>query len=320
MRVYFTSEAPCALRLGGALAGYCARHEQFADLPDGESTLAEFFPEDAALCPAAFLISGNFFRSPPSFCDVYRYSCGASIHVKRFAPRREGLKVLAQMREGSALATLYEDGGIQLCVEDANAFRTVPLPCGVRTAELKRLRACGRTLIAAEGKTADGRLWLALYDGAAPLFAGEVASYEGGDTLKTTRLFRDTAGHTAESVWTADGTELRLEKYDVKEREGFDPEKLDSRIIPFVFFETLLARGNFARYLSPALQPRAAELIQYLGQFTGVCVPPSVFYLTHGSVNAAGLIYPERENLFRIRFFSAPLENGKIANIVPADE
>ena len=44
MRVYFTSEEPCALRLGGALAGFCSRHEKFADIAEGEKTLAAFFP------------------------------------------------------------------------------------------------------------------------------------------------------------------------------------------------------------------------------------------------------------------------------------
>ena len=63
-----------------------------------------------------------------------------------------------------------------------------------------------------------------------------------------------------------------------------------------------------------------SEIRSYLGGFTGVCVPPSVFYLAHGKINAAGLVYPEKENLFRIKFFAAPLENGKISNIVPVGE
>ena len=131
MRVYFTCEAPCLLRLGGAIAGSCSRHEKFADIPEDGKVLAEFFPEDAALAPLSFLLDKNFFDSPPAFCDVYRYDCGANVHVKRLFPRRQGgLRPVAQLREGDTLATLYEDGGLQLCLE-GDGFYAAPLPfCG----------------------------------------------------------------------------------------------------------------------------------------------------------------------------------------------
>lgn len=320
MRVYFTCEAPCLLRLGGAIAGSCSRHEKFADIPEDGKVLAEFFPEDAALAPLSFLLDKNFFDSPPAFSDVYRYDCGANVHVKRLFPRRQGgLRPVAQLREGDTLATLYEDGGLQLCLE-GDGFYAAPLPFCVRSASLKTVRAANATLIAAEGKLANGDIFLSLFAGTAPLFSGEVVSCEGGEHLKTVRAFHDHAGHIAESVWAYRDGQLHLENYAVREREGFAAATLDERLIPFAFFEAVLARGAFRKYLSPALLPRAEEIRSYLGGFTGVCVPPSVFYLAHGKINAAGLVYPEKENLFRIKFFAAPLENGKISNIVPAGE
>lgn len=317
MRVYFTSEVPCALRLGGAIAGFCSRHEQFADISEGERVLAEFFPENAELMPLSFLLDGAFFEAPPSFCEVYRYGCGANVHIKRFSARRKGLKPLSQLRAGNTLATLYEDGGLQLCIECGNEFYAAPLPFSVTGCTLKELAG---GILAAEGKTQGEEIYLALFSGAKPLFAGEVLSYSGGERIKTVRTFHDAPGHTAESVWNFSGGQLRLESYSVREREGFSAQALDERLIPFAFFQTVLARGEFAKYLSPALAPRAGEVARYLGSFTGVCVPPSVFYMAHGNVNAAGLVYPEKENLFRIRFFAAPLEQGKIANIVPVGE
>ena len=320
MRVYFTSEEPCALRLGGALAGFCSRHEKFADIAEGEKTLAEFFPENADLLPRSFLLDKNFLHAPPDFCETYLYDCGANVHVRRFDARHKGMKPLCQLRAAGALATLYEDGGIQIVIESGNGFYAAPLPPGLRGARLKQIDAGGTALIAAEGQTERGETFLSLFSGTKPLFSGEVLSYTGGEKLTTVTAFHDAPGHVARSVWSAEGDALRPESYDVRERNGFDAEKLDARLVPFAFFQTVLARGEFAKYLSPALAPRAGEIARYLGDFTGVCVPPSVFYLAHGNVNAAGLIYPEKENAYRIRFFAAPLENGKITNIVPAEE
>ncbi len=320
MRVYFTSAEPSFLRLGGVMAGACGRHEKFADLSEAGPVLAEFFPEDPLLAPLSFLIGESFWKQPPPFCTVYHYDCGASIHVARYAARRGEMRLLDQRRLGDTLLTLYRDGSLMLSAEDGRHFTALPLPAEVQKAALGQLHACGRDLLFAEGSMQGDKTYLALFDGAKTLFCGEVLGFEGGKMLTTRRAFYDVPGHIAESVWEIAEGELRLAQMNVREREGFDAAKLEERLLPFSFFQTVLARGNFVQYLSPALAARAGEIAAYLGNFSGVCVPPSVFYLAHGEINAAGLIYPETENLFRIKFFAAPLEKGKIANIVPVGD
>ena len=319
MRVTFTSAEPCALRLGGIFAGFCSRHEKFADLSPADKIAAEFFPEAPDREPLSLLLDEALFSAPPEPCRVYRYEGGAHVHVAGFSGRRRGIQTLSQVKACGALCTLYADGLLQANIQSKSGFFTAPLPECVRTARFLPLSACGKDWIALEGQTDGEDLYLRLFDDTTPLFEEFVLSYEGGNRLKTRRAFRDIAGHISESEWEIqDG--LRLALYRVREKDGFDAEKLDARLVPLAFFQTVLAKGDFRKYLSPALLPRAESIGQYLGDFTDVCIPPSVFYLLLGETNAAGLVYPSGERLFDVRFFAAPLEDGKIANLLPLGE
>lgn len=63
----------------------------------------------------------------------------------------------------------------------------------------------------------------------------------------------------------------------------------------------------------------AGELSGYLGDFSGVVVPPQKFYERTGEMRAAGLVYPLLANLYRVKFFSADMQGGKIINIREID-
>lgn len=319
MRVYFTSDEACILRLGGAFAGACSRHEKFADLDPAEGIVAEFFPEDPALAPAAFVLDEKFFASPPEACEVYRCGFCILLRLRRFAGRESGIRPLLQARIEGTLCTLYRDGCLLACAEAEGKFCAHPLPHCVRSARFLPLRAGKKTLAALEGETGSEEKYLLLFAGEKPVFESFVLSYAGGDTFSAVRALHDIAGHTAESEWTAEDG-LRLVRASVREREGFDAAKQDARLIPFAFFETLLAQGDYQKYLAPSLLARAEKIGEYLGAFTGVLLPPSAFYLEYGSVNAAGLVYPKGDNLFDVRFFAAPLQEGKIVNILPVEK
>ena len=81
----------------------------------------------------------------------------------------------------------------------------------------------------------------------------------------------------------------------------------------------MLTRGDFAKYLDDGLKQKAGDLKSYLGEFVSVTVPPEKFYLTHGDVAAAGLVYPKSKNLFEVKYFAVQLNGGKISNIFPVE-
>lgn len=314
MRIYFSAEAPCALRLGGAAAGCCGRAAKFADVDEG-GVQAEFLPADGDLFPLSFLIDGAFFDRPPACCDVYRSPCCAEVYA-RFAPREAGFAVLGQARAGEVLLTAFSCGAPSLAVQNGREMRTYPLPRadsyeageekigGERFARLTCTRGRERTLL--------------LYgQDLEEAFRGRADEATFGERLRVVRRYDDIAGHTCERTFRAAGGALAEEGRTVRAREGFDPAALDERLLPFALFQEMLAGGDPAPYLAPPLAERAGMLREYLGDFCGVSVPRDIFYLTYGKINAAALTYRLSENSFEVKYFSAPCEGGKIANILP---
>ena len=146
------------------------------------------------------------------------------------------------------------------------------------------------------------------------IFMNEVESAEFSDVLKVTAAFETCTAAKAVCTYSFDGEKLTLEAS--KTVETRPPEK---NVLHFAFFESVLTRGNFARYLDDELRPRANNLKSYLGEFVSVAVPPEKFYSVHGNLTAAGLVYPKTENLFEIKYFAVDLTDGKISNIYPVE-
>ncbi len=92
------------------------------------------------------------------------------------------------------------------------------------------------------------------------------------------------------------------------------PEK---EILHFAFFESIMTRGDFVKYLDNELQSRAGDLKSYLGEFVSVAVPPEKFFMLHGNIPAAGLVYPKSGNLYEVKYFAVEFNGDKISNIYP---
>lgn len=316
MRIHFSSEKPCVLRLGGALAGAVGEAEKFADCGSGE-ILAEFMPDDGDLMPLAFSIGEHFLASPPACADVYRYGFGADVRV-RFAPRDTSMRVLAQERFGDALLTAFSEGKPQLALECGGNFGLFPLPEAEEYGLAEQHIGGERffSVLCARG----GKKTLCLYSGEPrEVFRDAATDFECSETLRVRFALEDIAGHTAECVYRAEGGALREESRTVRPREGFSPEALHEKLLPFAFFQEMLAGGDPAPYLSAELAGRKDLLHEYLGDFCGVYLPKEIFYLVHGTANAAGLIYRRAENAFDVRFFRADMQGRKITNLRPVE-
>lgn len=313
MRIYFSAALPCVLRAGGAPAGFLNGNKLFAD---ADRILAEFLPADGDLLPLSFVTGEEFFRRPPACCDVYRCGCYNVVHAARFSSRRSGFDAKTQIRCGNLQATVFECGGPFLCVQNAEGFEVYPLPQGEYT--------LGETHIG-------GALFLHAYceksgyfvladEGCRRVLRERIRRREEGETLLLERALPDIAGHTVRDRYELRGGELVRTEREVFPREGFDPATLPETLFPFAFFEELAAGGDPAPFLSPALGEQAEKLSAYLGDFCGVCVPEEVFYRIYGKINAVGLIYARAENSFDVKFFRTQTQDGKISNILPADE
>lgn len=313
MRIYFSAALPCVLRAGGAPAGFLSGNKLFAD---ADRVLVEFLPADGELLPLSFVTGEEFFRHPPSCCDVYRCGCYNLVHAARFSPRRSGFDAKTQVRCGNLQATVFECGGPFLCLQNAEGFDVFPLPQGEY--ELGETHVGGKAFLHAHCKKSG---YFALFSQDRKRVLRErIQSREEGEELELVRVLPDIAGHTVRERYALHGEELVLTGHAVSAREGFDPAALPEKLLPFAFFEELAAGGDASPFLAPALQGQAGRLKEYLGDFCGVCLPEEVFYRVHGEVNAAGLIYARAENAFDVKFFRVEAGQGKIENILPADE
>lgn len=306
MRIYFLSCTPAILKLNGTYAGGVDLFERHIDADLSDYILCEIVPGEN-LQPVNFFLSADLLSSPPDFMDVYLSDGDALIYIRRFESRETRLSVIFQTRFEGNLITVFSQGETYLSIEGKDYSIN---PIGGR---FKSVRA--------EEKAIAGYPVLALYGGdgliiishtGTQLFANEVIFAEFGATFKVGVKFDTCTCAEAHCEYSYDGQRLTLISSNTVENHP-----TDSRILHFAFFESLMTFGDFTKYLSPELAPRAGDLKDYLGKFTGVTVPTEKFYKSHPDEQAAGLVYPERENLFIIKYFAVRLADGKIDNIYP---
>lgn len=299
---------PAILKLNGVYAGNVDFFERHIDADLGEYILCEIVPGEN-LQPVNFFLNADLLSCPPDFMDVYLSDGDATVYIRRFENRDARLNVIFQTRFEGNLITVFSQGEVYLSIEGKDYSIT---PIGGR---FKNVRA--------EEKKISGYPVLALYGGdglivishtGAQLFANEVIFAEFGANFKVGVKFETCTAAEAHCEYSYDGQKLTLISSKTVEKWP-----TDNRILHFAFFESIMTFGDFAKYLSPELAPRAGDLKEYLGKFTGVTVPTEKFYLSHPGEQAAGLVYPERENLFIIKYFAVRLADGKIDNIYPVD-
>ncbi|MDE7084454.1 MAG: hypothetical protein K2O81_04355, partial [Clostridia bacterium] len=307
MRLYFLSERTAALKLNGAYLGIIDGFERFVDVDGGAKILAEIVPDGDAM-PLSFFIDDKLFSSPPDFLDVYLSGGDAVVYVSRFDKRQHELKVVAQTEFRGGQYTLFlTDGRVYLNCEKSAECSLYELPASCANAALTESKIGGFPVLLAEG---DGYLTVISEDGKR-VFYNAAESWECGDKLTIKVNFNTCAECAATCTFCYDGTAMTLEGSRTEER--VPPSE---KILHFAFFESILTRGDYIKYLGDELKESAAALPEFLGEFVDVTVPYSRFYDAHPeAVHAAGLVYPVKKNLFNIKYFAVDIADGKITNV-----
>lgn len=306
MRVYFLSYLPAALKLNGIYLGMIDGFERHIELDPKDRVFAECLPANN-LQPLNFYLDESFFKQPPPFADVYLLDGDALVYIREYGVKNVKLDVIFQTRFCGNLITLFAQGGIYLSVEGAE-YSLNPLPLGFTSVVAEEKRLAGREVLALYS----GDTLLIISDSGKIIFLNRVESAEFGDTLQVRVGLETCAQVKAECAYTYDGEKLYLTSSRTIETRP--PEK---NILHFAFFESVLTRGDCTKYLSDGLIPRAGELKSYLGNFVSVTVPPEKFYIRHGNIPAAGLVYPKSKNLFEVKYFAVSFVGDKIDNIFP---
>lgn len=306
MRVYFLSCRPAALKLDGDYLGKADMFERYVDLPDGGRAFAEIIPEGDFL-PENFFIDENLLKQPPENIDIYIMESDLLVYARAFSARDASFKPLFKRRFCGNLVTLFRQGGIFLSVEGSEyGITPIYAELGEITAEEQTL--AGFPVLALRS----GRSLLIISHTGELVFHNEVSEATFGDTLAVKIPFSTCTAAYVECRFSYDG--IKLEQIDGRTVETRAPEP---DILHFAFFESVLTRGDYARYLSDALRPKSALLREYLGDFTGVSLPTGKFAAEHPNLTAVGLVYPQKRNIYRIKYFAVEISEGKIDNIFP---
>ncbi|MDE7380402.1 MAG: hypothetical protein K2N14_05045 [Clostridia bacterium] len=305
MRIYFLSERPAALKLDGAYLGLIDGFEKFVDVDPNAKILVEVLPDGNAL-PISFFIDRKFFENPPEFADVYLCGEDAVIYIARYESRICRLKVIAQKQFCGGLVTLFINGGRVYLNCEKQECSLYELSDGFENARLTPSRIGGFDVLLIEGS---GCLAV-ISEECKRVFYNPAESWQCGDKLTIKVNFNTCAGCRATCSFTYDGKTMTLES-SVTE-ESVPPKE---SVLHFAFFESVMCKGDFEKYLSESLKPSAGKLGGFLGDFCDVTIPYRKFFETHGDLNAAGLVYPITKNLFKVKYFAVNIKNSKIDNI-----
>lgn len=312
MTIYFLSRQTAALKADGVYLGLIDSFEKFFEAELSSRHFIEIVP-DGEYLPLSFILGEEFIKKPPDFADVYTGEGEAVIYIKRFEKTGGALKVIAQSRLSGAsggLYTLFAEGGrIYLSYDGKNA-ELYELSERFLSATLREDTIGGYPVMIAEG---DGCICILNSEGKR-VFHNAVESYSTGEKLSTVTAFSTAAGCKAKCVFSYDGEDMKLESSVTEETR-----EVSEDIMHFAFFESVLTRSDFKKYLSDELKESADALGGYLGDFVDVVIPHSRFYLKHGDIKAAGLVYPVAANLFRVKYFAVEIKDGKVANISECD-
>lgn len=306
MRVYFLSCVPAVLRLNGMYIGTVDGFERRIELNPSDSVFAEITPGDN-LQSVNFFMNEKFFTNPPDFIDLYLAENDAFVYVREYAPKDVKIEVIYQTRFNGNLVTIFRQGGIYLSCE-GKEYELSPLPQSFASAAAEVNTIAGYEVLTIRG----GKTLLIISQNGQKIFLNSAENAEFGQTLKIAVPFETCTASKAICEFSYDGERLNL--IGGQTVETYSPEE-----IHFAFFESVLTRGDYVKYLDDELTKKAGELKDYLGEYVSVTVPPEKFFALHGDIKAVGLVYPKGKNLFEIKYYAVDITDGKISNIYPAE-
>ena len=290
MRVFFLSEIPCALSIGGAHLGLVDGFERSVEVDPASALFCELIPGGDFL-PIRFVLNEKFLINPPPQIRLYYTENAVAVYACGFLRADQSLRVIWQKRFGSALLTLAVQGKLQLFF-DLGGAKIIDLPESLSDCDVQQLP---------DGFLLRGKVAFALVslDGELLLcHEGTVISTDGD--LRAEIPFHDCMGHTALCEWT----QGKLSSCSI--RTAFEPTEATFAL---ALFESALIGADPTPFLADNLLEKAGSLREYLGTFISVVLTDRR--------DKVGLVYEREERVYDVRYFKVDLCEGKISNIVP---
>ncbi len=294
MRIYFLSSRPCALKVGGVFFGRVDDFERFADIDLTDSLFLEFIPEKGL--PLSFFLTEEVRFTPPKGCEVYLLEGAIALYARDFPPDDFLLRPIAQISEKDCLATLFQQGEVQLSLQSQGGFRLTHLP---------PCFAEGSLSFEGELLFCKCPAHLAIFTKSGErVFLEKVLSYRVEEgVLEADLPLVESLGRIAKCRYSL--TEKGCERVSCTLLQARG-ERLDE-LLPLAFFETLLFGGEVESFLCEELQGEGEKLKEFLGEFL------AVYPVDEGKRFL--LIRKKAEGLFEGAYYTVKVENGEIIDI-----
>ena len=294
MKIYFLSSQPCALFLNELYFGITDHFERFVDVALSDKIYVRFAPQDKL--PIGFFIDNTLPTTPPIGCEIYLLRDGIAIYAKDFPAHDFSLKLIAQQRVNDTLATLFCQGEIQLSIESSKGYFNATLPTTFANAEL---------FLQGDLCFIHTQEWLAVYTKRCErLLLEQITDFSVQENiLNATLPLSDRLKRSARCQWTLTENSCTQTKFILQEQNDTPSEEL----LAYAFFESLLIGANVEGFLSEALQSKASQIKEFIGEF--ISVSPTE------TPNTCALIKRKQERVFEAVYYTVIIENGKIIDV-----
>lgn len=308
MTVYFISSFRAGLTLNGIYVGIIDSFERRIEMDLGDRVLVQVIPDGNGQT-FNFFMCEEWLDNPPPCLDVYRGESEVILHFKYCEGKDSTFNIVAQTVYSGATVTIFKQGKIYLAI-DGEKYDLYPLPIGYSFTKFSTVNIGGYDLLAVEGKG-----HLALIDqGGKMLFCEGVDNFFIDDRLHTTKKFATCRQLEQKREYTYDG-------YALTPTTSYVAENLPvpAHALQFAFFESVLYGASFERYLCDGLKEKAHLLKDFLGEFCDVIVPTETFFRRNGEKRAVGLVYKQKDNLFKIAYYGVEIKDALITNVFPIE-
>lgn len=278
------------LRINGIYLGIVDLFERSVQLSPDDKIVCEIIPLGNYL-PITFLLNDTFLLQPPPQIRLYFTENTVAIYCCDFLCSDQALRVLQQERIHETLLTLTAQGKIQLYLQNERSH-LIDLPYDFIDCRMQAYRE--DFLLIADHAFAlisnAGKILL--------LSEGNVLSSD--ETIRAEIPFHDSQGHTAVCEWERD----KLITCTV--RTARQPT---AATFALAFFESLKIGADVLPFLSDDLKSKSNDLQDYLGNFNSIVLTDDPTKI--------GLVFPRKERIFDVRYFTVTLKDEKIDNIQP---
>lgn len=303
MKIYFLSSQPCMLSLNATFYGTTDSFERFAEINLSDHIFVKFSPEGAH--PIGFFLTEEILTTPPNGCEVYIIKDGLALRACDFAPLDCTLHPIAQQRFDETVVSVFQQGHIQVAIQSPEGFFTSTLPPSFSICTLSK--HCDLYFV-------EGENCLAIFTSEGKcVFMEEITSFSiTENTLNAYLPLSDALGRVADCTWNLDKTGCHRTRFTLRQTYAHDGDtdeiKIRDELLAYTFFERVLLGDNYRELLAEDLQPKAEQIVEFLGNYRAVTLTDSPY--------TCGLVQEKAPRLYEVNYFTVTIKEGKIADII----